>query len=142
MYGPHARTLGAVQHEGNISCNEEELSGMKENAKKKEEHLYLVMSPAPFNQAITPISPFYICCYYFSRPQYTQFFFLLTTASQFFPIQKKTSNHLLHLVSTSTLILSSLSPLLSLRLLRYTMTQLRLTRHPPHLYNLQTIPQL
>ena len=30
---------------------------MRDDAKKKEEHLYPVMSPAQFNQAVTPISP-------------------------------------------------------------------------------------
>ena len=30
---------------------------MREDIKKKEEHIYPVMSPAPFNEAVTPISP-------------------------------------------------------------------------------------
>ena len=53
MYDPRAPTLAAVEE----SCNEEELHDMREDNKKKEEHIYPVMSPAPFNQAVTSISP-------------------------------------------------------------------------------------
>ena len=34
---------------------------MRKDNKKKEEPFYPVMSPAPFNQAVTPISPVQIC---------------------------------------------------------------------------------
>ena len=30
---------------------------MREDAERKEEHIYPVMRPAQFNQAVTPISP-------------------------------------------------------------------------------------
>ena len=32
------------------------LHDMREDTKEKEEHLYTVMSPTQFNQAVTPIS--------------------------------------------------------------------------------------
>ena len=57
MYDPRARTLAAVEQERKTLCNEEELNDMREDGKKKEEHLYPVMSPAQFNQAVTSISP-------------------------------------------------------------------------------------
>ena len=57
MYYPRAPTLAAVEEERKTLGNEKELSDMRENNKKKEEHIYLVMSPAQFNQAVTPISP-------------------------------------------------------------------------------------
>ena len=57
MYDPRAPTLAAVEEERKTLCNEEELRDMREDNKKKEEHIYLVMSPAPFNRALTPISP-------------------------------------------------------------------------------------
>ena len=57
MYDPRAPTLAAVEDERKFICNEEELHDMREDNKKKEEHIYPVMSPAPFNQALTPISP-------------------------------------------------------------------------------------
>ena len=57
MYDPRAPTLTAAEGERKTLCNEEELHDMREDNKKKEEHIYLVMSPAPFNRALTPISP-------------------------------------------------------------------------------------
>ena len=57
IYDPRALTLAAVEEERKILCNEEELHEMREDNKKKEEHIYPVMIPAPFNQAVTPISP-------------------------------------------------------------------------------------
>ena len=57
MYDPRAHTLAAVEEERKTLCNEEELQDMKEDAQKKEEHLYPVISPAQLNQAATPISP-------------------------------------------------------------------------------------
>jgi len=57
MYDPRAPPLAAVEEESKTLCNEEELHDMKNDAKKKEEHIYPVMSPAQFNQAVTPISP-------------------------------------------------------------------------------------
>ena len=57
MYDPRAPTLSAVEEERKTLCNEEELYDMKDDPKKKEEHIYPVMRPAQFNQAVTPISP-------------------------------------------------------------------------------------
>ena len=57
MYDLRAPTLAAVEDERKTLCNEDELHDMREDNKKKEEHIYPVMSPAPFNQAVTPISP-------------------------------------------------------------------------------------
>ena len=57
IYDPRAPTLAAVEEERKIFCNEEELNDIKDDTKKKEEHIYPVMSPAQFNQALTPISP-------------------------------------------------------------------------------------
>ena len=56
MYDLRAPTLVAVEEERKTLCNEEELNDMREDAKKKEEHIYPVMSPAQFNQAVRPIS--------------------------------------------------------------------------------------
>ena len=56
-YDPRAPTLAAVEEERKTLCNEEELHDMRNDTKKKEEHIYPVMSPAQFNQAVTPISP-------------------------------------------------------------------------------------
>ena len=57
MYDPRAPPLAAIEEERKTLCNEEELHDMTNDAKKKEEHIYPVLSPAQFNQAITPISP-------------------------------------------------------------------------------------
>ena len=57
LYDPRAPTLAAVEEQRKTLCNEEELHDMREDNKKKEVHIYPVMSPAPFNQAVTPISP-------------------------------------------------------------------------------------
>ena len=57
MYDPRAPTLAAVEDERQTLCNEEELHDTREDNRKKEEHIYPVMSPAPFNQAVTSISP-------------------------------------------------------------------------------------
>ena len=57
MFDPRAPTLAAVEEERKTLCNEEELKDMIDDTKKKEEHIYPVMSPALFNQAVTPISP-------------------------------------------------------------------------------------
>ena len=56
-YDPRAPTLAAVEEEKKILCNEEELHDMRNDTKKKEEHIYQVMSPAQFNQAVKPTSP-------------------------------------------------------------------------------------
>ena len=53
----HAPTLAAVEGERKALCKEEELNDMKDDADEKEEHIYHVMSPAQFNQAVTPNSP-------------------------------------------------------------------------------------
>ena len=57
MYNPRAPTLAAVEEERKTLCNEEELHDMRDDTKKKQEHIYPVMRPAQFNQAVTPISP-------------------------------------------------------------------------------------
>ena len=57
MYDPRAPTLAAVEGERKILCNEEELHDVREDTKKKGEHIYPVMSPAQCNKAVTPISP-------------------------------------------------------------------------------------
>ena len=57
MYDPRGPTLAAVEAERKTLCNEEELHDMSNDTKKKEKHLYPVMSPAQLNQAVTPISP-------------------------------------------------------------------------------------
>ena len=49
MYDPRAPPLAAVEGERKTLCNEEELNDMGEDAKKMEELLYRVMSPAQFN---------------------------------------------------------------------------------------------
>ena len=49
MYDPRAPTFAAVEEERKTLCIEEELHDMREDNKKKEEHIYPVMSPAPFN---------------------------------------------------------------------------------------------
>ena len=66
MYDPRAPTLAAVEEERKTVCHEEELHDMREDNKKKEEHTYPVNSPAPFNQAVTPISLFKIVLVFLS----------------------------------------------------------------------------
>ena len=62
IYDPRAPTLAAVEEERKTLCNEEELHDMRDDTKKKDEHIYPVMSPAQFNQAVIPFSVVYICC--------------------------------------------------------------------------------
>ena len=57
MSDPCTPTLAAVEEGRKFFCNEEALHDIREDTKKKEEHIYTVMSPAQFNQAVTPISP-------------------------------------------------------------------------------------
>ena len=57
MYDPRVPPLAAVEQERKTFYHEEELHDMRDYTKKKEEHIYPVMSPAQFNQAATPISP-------------------------------------------------------------------------------------
>ena len=57
MYDPRVPTIAVAEEERKILYNEEKLKDLREDTKKKEEHIYLVMSPAQFNQAATPISP-------------------------------------------------------------------------------------
>ena len=66
QYFPHVshnlyvRSTGAYTRRGRRKktlCNEEELHDMSDTPKKKEEHIYPVMSPSQFNRAVTPISP-------------------------------------------------------------------------------------
>ena len=56
-YDPRATTLAVVEEERKTLYSEEELTDMRNDTKIKEEHIYPVMSPARFNQAVTPISP-------------------------------------------------------------------------------------
>ena len=74
MYDPRASTLVAVEEERKTLCNEVELHDMRDNTKKKQEHLHPVMSPAQFNQAVTPSFPVYFCFNSFFRSNYTQSF--------------------------------------------------------------------
>ena len=57
MYDPRAPTLAVVEEERKTLYSEDELTDIRNTPKKKEEHIYPVMSPAQFNQAVTPISP-------------------------------------------------------------------------------------
>ena len=57
MYDPRAPTLAVVEEARKTLCNEEDLTDMRSDTKKNEEHIYPVMSPAHFHQAVTPISP-------------------------------------------------------------------------------------
>ena len=57
MYDPRAPPLAAVDEETKTLYNEKELHDMRNTPKKKEEPIYPVMSPAQFNQAVTPIPP-------------------------------------------------------------------------------------
>ena len=56
MKDPRAPTLAVVEEERKTLCNEEELTDMRSDTKKKEEHIYPVMSPAQPYQAVTAIS--------------------------------------------------------------------------------------
>ena len=56
-YNPRAPTLAAVEEETKTLCNEEELHDMRRDTKKNKEHIYPVMNPAQFNQAVSTISP-------------------------------------------------------------------------------------
>ena len=55
MCDPRAPTLAAVGEERKTLCKK--LHDMRDTPKKKEEHIYPVMSPAQFSKAVTPISP-------------------------------------------------------------------------------------
>ena len=57
MYDPRAPPLAVVEHERKTFCHEEELHDIRDDTKRMEEHIYPIMSPAQFNQAVTPISP-------------------------------------------------------------------------------------
>ena len=57
MYDPRAPKLAAVEEERKFLCNEEEVHDMRDDTKRKEEHFYPIMSPAQFNEAVTPTSP-------------------------------------------------------------------------------------
>ena len=61
MCHPRAPPFAKVEQERKTLCNEEELFDMREDARKKEEHLYPVMSPFLFNLAVTPISRVQTC---------------------------------------------------------------------------------
>ena len=54
MYDPRSPTLAAVEEERKNLRNEEELNDMRDDTQKKEEHIYSVISPAEYNQAVTP----------------------------------------------------------------------------------------
>ena len=55
MYDPQTPTLAEAEDERKTLCNEEEVNDMREDAQKKEEHFYFVMSSGQFDQAVTPI---------------------------------------------------------------------------------------
>ena len=57
MYDPRAPTLAAVEEERKTLCTDEDFHDMRDDTKTKDGHIYPVMSPAQFNQAVTPISP-------------------------------------------------------------------------------------
>ena len=57
MYDPRAPTLAVVEEGKQTVGIEEDLHDMRDDTKKKEEHIYPVMSPAQFNQVVTPIFP-------------------------------------------------------------------------------------
>ena len=57
IYDPRVPTLTTVEEERKTLCNEEELNDMRDDTKKKEDHIFPVMSPAQFNQALTPNFP-------------------------------------------------------------------------------------
>ena len=57
MYDPRAPTFADGNEERQTLYQEDELHNMKVYIKRKEEHIYPVMSPAHFNQALTPIPP-------------------------------------------------------------------------------------
>ena len=57
MYDPRAPPLAAVEEERKTLYSEEELTDIRNAPKRKEEYIYPVMSPAHFNQAVTPIPP-------------------------------------------------------------------------------------
>ena len=54
MYDPRAPAFTRVDEERPL-YHEDDLHKMKDDIKKKEDHIYPVMSPAQFNQAVTPI---------------------------------------------------------------------------------------
>ena len=56
MYEPRASTLAAVEEKRKTLCIEEELLGMRDDTKKKAEHIYPLMSPTQSIQTLTPIS--------------------------------------------------------------------------------------
>ena len=142
MFDPRAPTFATVEEERKTFCNEEELNDMRDDIKKKEEHIYPVMSPAQFNQAVTPISPVLNCFNSFPNPHYTESFLLVTIVFQSSLIQKKNSNPWRLLVWTYPLTQSSPFYILFLLLRKYLLIQRRLTRHPPHLQDLLIIPKL
>ena len=57
MYDPRAPTLARVEKKRKTLCNEEKLHHMRDDTKKKEEHIFPVVSMSQFNQAVTPIPP-------------------------------------------------------------------------------------
>ena len=56
MYEPRASTLALVEEKRKTLCIEEELHGMRDDTKKKSEHIYPLMSPSQSNQTLSPIS--------------------------------------------------------------------------------------
>ena len=61
MYDPRALTLAAVEEERKTLWNEKKLHNLREDNKKREEQINPAMSPAEFNQAVTPIFLVEIC---------------------------------------------------------------------------------
>ena len=57
MKDPRTPTFTAVEDKRKTLFIEEELDDIRDDTKKKEEHIYPVMSPAQFNLAVSPIAP-------------------------------------------------------------------------------------
>ena len=55
MYSPRALALTAVEHMDTNPCVENDIHEVKEDAKKKDEHLYFAMSTVTL-----PLSPVYV----------------------------------------------------------------------------------
>ena len=56
LFKPRSLSPAAVEEDKKFLCNGVELSEIRENSRKEEEHLYPMISPAQFISAVTPIS--------------------------------------------------------------------------------------
>ena len=57
LFDPRAPAFAAVEEERKTLYGEEELTDIRNDRRKKEEHICLVMNPAQFNRAVTSIPP-------------------------------------------------------------------------------------